>query len=103
MSGWRKLYYKLLSIPLSLLVKSKVIPGDPVTELGLDPTRPIIYVFPYDSKADLLALREQCLKYDLPDPLTPLEIDGSLLPRHVFIHDGPRLLHPESGNRQNFP
>ena len=92
MSGWRKLYYKLLSIPLSLLVKGKVIPGDPVTELGLDPTRPIIYVFPYDSKADLLALRTECLKHDLPDPLEPLEIDGSLLPRHVFIHDGPRLL-----------
>lgn len=92
MSGWRKLYYKLLSIPLSLLVKGKVIPGDPVTELGLDPTRPIIYVFPYDSKADLLALRTECLKHDLPDPLEPLDIDGSLLPRHVFIHDGPRLL-----------
>ncbi|KGD70417.1 glycerol-3-phosphate acyltransferase [Tatumella morbirosei] len=92
MSGWRKLYYKLLSFPLSLLVKSKVIPGDPVSELGLDPTRPIIYVFPYDSKADLLAMREQCLKHDLPDPLLPVEIDGHFLPRHVFIHDGPRLL-----------
>lgn len=92
MSGWRKLYYKLLSFPLSLLVKSKVIPEDPFSELGLDPTRPIIYVFPYDSKADLLAMRAQCLQHDLPDPLQPVEIDGHFLPRHVFIHDGPRLL-----------
>ncbi|MFT4270084.1 MAG: glycerol-3-phosphate 1-O-acyltransferase PlsB [Pantoea sp.] len=91
MSGWRKLYYKLLNLPLSILVKSKAIPADPVSEHGLDPTRPILYVLPYDSKADLLTLRSQCLKHDLPDPLAPLEIDGSLLPRHVFIHDGPRV------------
>jgi len=88
MSGWRKLYYKLLNLPLSILVKSKVIPTDPISEHGIDPTRPVMYVLPYDSKADLLTLRAQCLKHDLPDPLAPLEIDGTLLPRHVFIHDG---------------
>ncbi len=91
MSGWRKLYYKLLNLPLSFLVKSKAIPADPVSEHGLDPTRPIMYVLPYDSKADLLTLRAQCLRHHLPDPLIPLEIDGSLLPRHVFIHNGPRV------------
>ncbi|WP_313375347.1 glycerol-3-phosphate 1-O-acyltransferase PlsB [Pantoea sp. CTOTU50773] len=101
MSGWRKLYYKLLNLPLSFLVKSKVIPTDPVSEHGIDPTRPVMYVLPYDSKADLLTLRTQCLKHDLPDPLAPLEIDGTLLPRHVFIHDGPRVFpyfvaNPES-------
>ncbi len=91
MSGWRKLYYKLLNLPLSVLVKSKAIPADPVSELGLDSTRPVMYVLPYDSKADLLALRAQCIRHHLPDPLEPLEIDGALMPRHVFIHDGPRL------------
>ncbi len=91
MSGWRDLLYKLLNLPLSLLVKSRVIPGDPITELGLDSTRPIMYVFPYDSKTDLLALRTQCLKHDLPDPLIPIEIDGLVLPRYVFMHDGPRV------------
>ncbi len=101
MSGWRKLYYKLLNLPLSFLVKSKVIPTDPISEHGIDPTRPVMYVLPYDSKADLLTLRAQCLNHDLPDPLAPLEIDGTLLPRHVFIHDGPRVFpyfvaNPES-------
>ncbi len=91
MSGWRNLYYKLLNVPLSFLVKSKAIPAEPVAELGLDTSRPIMYVLPYDSKADLLALRTQCRKQDLPDPLKPLEIDGMLLPRHVFIYDGPRV------------
>jgi glycerol-3-phosphate O-acyltransferase len=91
MSGWRRLYYTLLNLPLSLLVKSKVIPSDPVTELHLDPTRPILYVLPYNSKADLLTLRAQCLAQNLPDPLIPLEIDGTLLPSHVFIAEGPRV------------
>ncbi|MBK5145113.1 glycerol-3-phosphate 1-O-acyltransferase PlsB [Budviciaceae bacterium BWR-B9] len=91
MSGWRKLYYKLLNIPIKMLVRSKCIPSDPIAELGLDTTRPILYVLPYNSKADLLTLRAQCLAQELPDPLEPYEIDGQLLPRYVFIHEGPRV------------
>ena len=91
MSGWPRIYYKLLNLPLSILVKSKSIPADPAPELGLDTSRPIMYVLPYNSKADLLTLRAQCLAHDLPDPLEPLEIDGTLLPRYVFIHGGPRI------------
>lgn len=91
MSGWRNIFYKLLSFPLTVLVKSKSIPAEPVVETGLDTSRPIMYVLPYDSKADLIALRNQCHKHDLPDPLEPLEIDGTVLPRYVFIHDGPRV------------
>ncbi|WP_435951703.1 glycerol-3-phosphate 1-O-acyltransferase PlsB [Dryocola sp. BD626] len=91
MSGWPRIYYKLLNLPLGVLVKSKSIPADPQAELGLDTTRPIMYVLPYNSKADLLTLRAQCLAHDLPDPLEPLEIDGAVLPRYVFIHGGPRV------------
>lgn len=91
MSGWPRIYYKLLNLPLGVLVKSKSIPADPQAELGLDPTRPIMYVLPYNSKADLLTLRAQCLAHNLPDPLEPLEIDGAVLPRYVFIHGGPRV------------
>ena len=91
MSGWPRIYYKLLNLPLSILVKSKSIPAEPALELGLDTSRPIMYVLPYNSKADLLTLRAQCLAHDLPDPLEPLEVDGTLLPRYVFIHGGPRV------------
>lgn len=101
MSGWRNLYYKLLNLPVKMLVKSKAIPAEPVVELGLDTSRPIMYVLPYDSKADLLALREQCRKEDLPDPLDPLEIDGTLLPRYVFIHDGPRVFPYYAANPES--
>ncbi|WP_058912422.1 glycerol-3-phosphate 1-O-acyltransferase PlsB [Entomohabitans teleogrylli] len=91
MSGWPSIYYKLLNLPLKVLVRSKSIPTDPCAELGLDTSRPIMYVLPYNSKADLLTLRAQCLANELPDPLEPLEIDGTLLPRYVFIHGGPRV------------
>ena len=91
MSGWQRIYYKLLNLPLRALVKSKSIPAQPAQELGLDTSRPIMYVLPYNSKADLLTLRAQCLEHELPDPLEPLEIDGALLPRYVFIHGGPRV------------
>jgi len=91
MSGWSRIYYKLLNLPLRILVKSKSIPADPICELGLDATRPIMYVLPYNSKADILTLRAQCLAHNLPDPLVPLEIDGVSLPRYVFIHGGPRV------------
>lgn len=91
MSGLRNFYYKLLNLPLKLLVRSKAIPADPIEELGLDPSRPTVYVLPYHSKADLLALRAQCLAHDLPDPLIPQEIDGLVLPSYVFIDKGPRV------------
>lgn len=91
MSGWRKVYYKLLNLPLKLLVKSKVIPSEPVAELRLDTTRPVLYVLPYNSKADLLTFRDRGLAQDLPDPLDDNEIDGTILPRYVFIDDGPRV------------
>lgn len=39
MSGWPRIYYKLLNLPLSILVKSKSIPADPAPELGLDTSR----------------------------------------------------------------
>lgn len=92
MSVWRRTYYTLLDLPLKLLVRSKVIPADPRAKAGLDPRQPMMYVLPYNSKADKLTLRTQCLKQGLPDPLTPLHIDGVTLPRYVFIHDGPRIL-----------
>ncbi|MGL9735925.1 MAG: glycerol-3-phosphate 1-O-acyltransferase PlsB [Symbiopectobacterium sp.] len=91
MPGWRKIYYNLLKFPLKLLVKSKIIPNDPVAELGLDPSRPILYVLPYNSQADLLTLRTKCQALELPDPLEPTEIEGVSLTSHVFINDGPRV------------
>lgn len=92
MSVWRRIYYTLLDLSLKLLVRSKVIPADPRDEAGLDLRKPMMYVLPYNSKADLLTLRRQCLRHGLPDPLTSLQIDSATLPRYVFIHNRPHIL-----------
>lgn len=91
MSLWRKIYYNTLNLPLKLLVKSKLIPTDPITELQLDPNKPTLYVLPYHSKSDLLTLRQQCLAIGLPDPLVDNDINSTKLPAYVFIDDGPRV------------
>ncbi|RXK34270.1 glycerol-3-phosphate 1-O-acyltransferase [Arsenophonus endosymbiont of Bemisia tabaci Asia II 3] len=91
MSFWRKIYYNLLDLPMKLLVKSKLIPADPIKELRLDTTHPFLYVLPYHSKTDLLTLRQQCCSIGLPDPLDPIEINEITLPAYVFIDDGPRV------------
>lgn len=91
MSGWRKIYYTLLNLPLNFLVKSQVITADLSAEKKFDPRQPMMYALPYNSKMDLLTLRKQCLKQGLPDPLEPLYIDGVTLPRYVFIHNELRV------------
>ncbi|MDU4223274.1 MAG: glycerol-3-phosphate 1-O-acyltransferase, partial [Enterobacter asburiae] len=88
MSGWPRIYYKLLNLPLSILVKSKSIPAEPALELGLDTSRPIMYVLPYNSKADLLTLRAQCLAHDLPEftYYTPKEESIKLFHDYLDLH-----------------
>lgn len=92
MTGLCNLYYKLLNFLLKIAVRSRSIPADLIDELGIEPSRPIIYALPYDSKTDLLTVRRECLKNDLPDPLEPFVIDDIELPRYVFIENGPKLL-----------
>lgn len=87
MSWWMNIYYKLLEIPLSIMVKSEPIPSDPITELGIDPNKKILYILPYHSRVDLLVIRTWCLKFNLHDPLAEFEIDGERLPSYVFIND----------------
>ncbi|VAX77079.1 Glycerol-3-phosphate acyltransferase [Serratia symbiotica] len=101
MLSWRKICFQLLNFPLKLLVSSKVIPSDPVRELRLDASRLILYVLPYNSKTDLLTLRIHCLEQGLPDPLDLLEIEGTVLPRYVFIHNGPTLFHYHTPNKES--
>ena len=91
MASFISLYRKVLNLPLSLLVKSRTIPTDPVAELGLNLDQPIIYVLPYTSQTDLLILQKDCLALNLPDPLQNNEIDGRSLPRYVFLDEGRRF------------
>ncbi|USH02554.1 glycerol-3-phosphate 1-O-acyltransferase PlsB [Grimontia kaedaensis] len=91
MSACQSIYQKLLNLPLSVLVKTISIPSDPINQLGLDVSRPLVYVLPFRSHTDLLTLRSSCLQLGLPDPLEPLELGGKSLPRYVFISQGKRM------------
>lgn len=75
----------LLKLPLSVMVKGKTIPANPVEELQLDLSKPIVYVLPFDSDIDLISLQTQAKTLGLPDPLTPLAINGQEYDRFVFI------------------
>ncbi|MDO4697539.1 MAG: glycerol-3-phosphate 1-O-acyltransferase PlsB [Pasteurellaceae bacterium] len=91
MSSLMNFYRKLVNLPISLLVKSRSIPTDPVQELHLNTEQPFIYVLPYTSQTDLLILQKNCLALNLPDPLQPNEIEGHSLPRYVFLDEGRRF------------
>lgn len=91
MSSLLQLYRTALNLPLSLLVKSRSIPTDPINELGLNTAQPIVYILPYTSQTDLLILQKNCLALNLPDPLQQNEIGGEQLPRTIFLDEGRRF------------
>ncbi|CAH0532298.1 Glycerol-3-phosphate acyltransferase [Vibrio stylophorae] len=93
MSHWQRLTRATLRAPLSLLVKSQSVPADPVQDLGLSLDRPLVYVLPFRSNTDLLTLRRDALKLGLPDPLTPIEINGQSMMRYAFLDNGPSLMN----------
>ena len=90
-SWWTKVYFLLIQILVKLFVKSKPIPTDPIEELNLDSSKPILYVLPYNSQIDLMVVRSLCLKYHLPDPLTGIEINGKIVPSYIYIDKGPGI------------
>ncbi|MGQ0286532.1 glycerol-3-phosphate 1-O-acyltransferase PlsB [Pasteurellaceae bacterium 22721_9_1] len=88
MSGLANLYRKILHFPLSFLVKNNPIPQNPIEELGLNTEQPMMYVLPYTSQTDLVIFQRNCLHVGLPDPLEANEINGTKLPRYVFLDEG---------------
>lgn len=91
MSGLLNVYRSFLNLPLSLSVKSRAIPTDPITELELNLEQPIVYVLPYTSQTDLMILRKNCIALNLPDPLQENVIARQSLPRFVFLDEGRRF------------
>ena len=68
-------------------VKSAVIPQNPLAELKLDISRPIVYVLDQNSASDLLALQKICSQSGLPDPYQTMQLHGIELPLVIYLHD----------------
>ncbi|GAD90982.1 MULTISPECIES: glycerol-3-phosphate 1-O-acyltransferase PlsB [Vibrio] len=84
MSSGHTLTQSALRFPLKVLVKGSVVPPSPINNLNIDIEKPIVYVLPYESNVDLLAIRRRAIQLGLPDPLQPLELSGQSFRRYVF-------------------
>lgn len=63
-----QLYQKLVSLPLKLLVSSKLLPEDPIKDLDIDLDSPIYYVLQRRSTSSFLMLKEKARLLNLPEP-----------------------------------
>ncbi|WP_181817776.1 glycerol-3-phosphate 1-O-acyltransferase PlsB [Psychromonas sp. B3M02] len=68
-------------------VSSKVVPNNPLSTLGIDASRPIIYVLEQNSSSDLLALQKACQQTALPDPFQIITIADQVLSAVIYLHD----------------
>ncbi|MBN6062789.1 glycerol-3-phosphate 1-O-acyltransferase PlsB [Aggregatibacter actinomycetemcomitans] len=100
MAAFLNAYRKLLELPLSILVKNNPIPHNPIEELELDTSQPIVYVLPYTSETDFVIFRKNCLSMGLPDPLEQNEINGNFLPRFVFLDEGRRFFKSKGAKKE---
>lgn len=83
-----KLHNILLSIikfPTKWLVNSKSIPNDIEGELGIDKSRPIIYLLRTHSATDLITLELSTKELGLPNPFKNIEIAGQSHPATLFV------------------
>jgi len=68
-------------------VKSIVVPQNPLAELKLDLSRPIIYVLDQNSGSDLVALQKACINHALPDPYVSLKLHNISLSAVIYLHE----------------
>ncbi|MGI5310199.1 glycerol-3-phosphate 1-O-acyltransferase PlsB [Rheinheimera sp. WS51] len=80
-----KLFAALLKWPLRPLLKYKVVPEQPVSELQLDTSQPVFYICPTESGSDLAALQHVCKQLQLPDPASYVVLDGVKHFRTLFL------------------
>ncbi len=93
--GLDRLFFWLARQMLTIWTRGHSFPAS-AADLGLDPSRPIVYVLRDASLADLLMLDRQTGSLKLPSPLTPLTLDDTTLSRrHFHLYRRRRLLGRE--------
>lgn len=100
MSHIINIYRKVLTFPLSFLVKNNPIPQKPIDELNLNISQPVVYVLPYTSQTDLVIFRKNCLSVGLPDPFEKNQINDQSLPRFVFLDAGRRFFKSKGAKQE---
>jgi glycerol-3-phosphate O-acyltransferase len=74
-----------LSKPIAWLVSVKNVPADLETELGIDKSRPIVYLLQTDSFTDAIALQKSTKSLGLPGPQDKLKIGSHQHKRSYYL------------------
>lgn len=88
----RALFYFLLSWPLRVLVRCKIVP-DSIEALETEDNKNVFYVVRNQSASDLIALQFACKKLNMPDPLSNVDINGQIMNRCICL-DKPSSIFP---------
>ena len=95
------LFRSVCNIPISLLVKSKCIPDDPVVSAKIDISKPIVYAFCSRSLTEKIALHNLVTRLGLPSPFLPFNIGGVKIPRMVYIYHTPFIFSHRPRHRRH--
>ena len=92
MAWLHTLLLTIISVPLKWLVKVNSIPTDIQTELGIDTTKPIIYLLRTHSVTDQFALKMSTNHLGLPKPTDTVSIGGQELPACLYLQQPRSIL-----------
>lgn len=76
MTWLQRIFMAIIKFPARFLIKTNVIPTDLESELGIDRSKPIIYLLKTQSVTDLIALQKAMEGLNLPDPVGAIPIQG---------------------------
>ena len=87
MFGISSFFFTILRKILFLWVRTNVI-GNDVKQLGLDPSKPVVYVLQHSSLSNRLVLEQECLEAGFPSAQKPLTLKTEVIRRsHFFIYE----------------
>ncbi len=93
-------WVSILRWPIRALVRSKLIPKDPCTELNIDPEKPIVYVLRSESVTDLIAAERICQSLNLPSPTEKIKIGSQYISRYFCVQARTPLFGKAAGSEK---
>jgi len=88
-----RLLLAIVTVPVKWLVKVNSTPSDLEVELGIDKTRPIVYLLRTRSVTDQLALKMSAMALGLPKPTLNLTIDDQRHSSCLFLQKPKSVLN----------
>ena len=97
-----KLRLAMVTVPLKWLVKVNSIPSDLESELGIDKTRPIVYLLRTRSVTDQIVLKMSAVSLGLPKPTLNLTFDGQRHSSCLFLQKPRSVLSSKIKSKCSF-